>query len=88
MDFNIFFWNISIILKGKLIDVLYFIDSHFTYLLILLVVSIGTILFFICGYMFRYNKYDFWRWKTKAAIRSIRLFVFLFILKGVIKAFL
>lgn len=88
MDFNILFRNISIILKGKLIDVLYYIDNHFTNLVILLVVSIGTILFFICGYIFRYNKYDFWRWKARAVIRSIRLFVFLFLLKGVIKVFL
>lgn len=65
--------------------VLYFIDSHFTYLSILLIGIIGSIIFFSVGYMCRYNKYDFWRWKSRALFRSIRLCLILVSLKGAIQ---
>ena len=53
--------------------------------LILLIGIIGTILFFITGYLCRYRKYDFWRWKRRALFRSILLCLSLILLKGVLQ---
>ncbi len=63
----------------------YFFNSHFTYLSILVIGSIGTILFFLLEYFWRYNKPDFWRWKNRAIFKSIRLVLTLILLKGVMK---
>ena len=61
----------------------YFLDSHFTYLSILLIGIIGSILFFITGYLCRYNKHDLWKWKGRALFKSIKFCLILILLKGV-----
>lgn len=68
-------------------EALYFFDSHFTYLSILLIGIIGTVMFFLAGYLCRYNKYDFWRWKHRALFKSIRLCLILILIKGAIQFF-
>lgn len=65
--------------------VLYYLDSHFTFLSILVISLIETILIFVTGYICRYSKYDFWRWKSRALFRSIRLCIILFLIKGVLQ---
>lgn len=64
--------------------VLYYLDSHFTFLSILIISVIGTILIFVTGFICRYSKYDF-RWKSRALFRSIRLCIILFLIKGVLQ---
>jgi hypothetical protein len=64
---------------------LYFFDSHFTYLAILGMTIIGAAVYFTFGYLWRYKKYDWWRWKARALFKTVRLFVWLLIIKGVLK---
>lgn len=64
---------------------LWFFDSHFTYLAILLLVALGTAMNFLLGYLCRYSKYDWWEWKGRATFKSIRLCVSLLLLKGVLQ---
>lgn len=67
------------------LEALYFFDSHFTYLSILLIGIIGTIIFFISSYLCRYRKYDFWRWKSRALFKSISFWLILILIKGAIQ---
>lgn len=72
----------------KIIESIYIFDSRFTYLFILLITIISTIMFFLFEYLNRYNKYDYWKWKTRALFKSIKLSIFLILLKVVIGAIL
>lgn len=80
--------TIANLVLRKIIGSIYFLDSHFTYLAILLITVIGTVIFFLFGYIGRYNRYDYWKWKTRALYKSIRLSIFLILLKGALKAIL
>lgn len=70
---------------GKLAGLLYFFDSHFTYLAILLFCVTGGALIFLTCYLGRYGRYDWWNWKGRALGKSIRLCLLLLLLKKILE---
>lgn len=70
---------------GKLAGLLYFCDSHFTYLAISLFCATGSALIFLTCYLGRYGKYDWWNWKGRALGKSIRLCLLLLLLKKILE---
>lgn len=70
---------------GKLAGLLYFCDSHFTYLAILLFCVTGGTLIFLACYLERYGRYDWWNWKGRALGKSIRLCLLLLLLKKILE---
>ena len=75
--------KVSFALKRIIYGFLYFIDSHFTWLSIILLVLAGTVLNFILSYIFRYSRYEYW--KDRALVNSIMFGFFLIALKGVLQ---
>lgn len=51
---------------------LWFIKSHYTWLGILVLMILGGIFIFTVSWIFRYDRYDWWRWKRRAVFRFIR----------------
>lgn len=82
------FTNIFLQTKRIIFNLFNFIDSHFTYLLIFLIVVIGTVLNFIFCYIFRYSRYSYKNWKSRALFKSITLCFSLILIKGVFQIIL
>ena len=60
------------ILNQKVGWFLWFIKSHYTWLGILVLMILGGIFLFTVSWIFRYDRYDWWRWKRRAVFRFIR----------------
>lgn len=75
---------LGMVLK-KLSGLLYFCDSHFTYLSILLFCVTGGALIFLACYLGRYGRYDWWNWKGRALGKSMRLCLLLLLLKKILE---
>ncbi len=67
---------------GKLNNMICFIDSRCTPLAVLAAGIAGTAIIFIAGSLNRYNKFDWWNWKRRAAWSSARLWALLLLTKG------
>lgn len=76
--------NITNSISKMIFNFIYFLDNKFTNLVIFLITIIGAIIFFLSEYLCC-NKYT---WKKRVLIKTIRLCIFLFLLKGVIQILL
>jgi len=62
----IFAWKILLRLLKKSVYWLYFINSRFTFLAVIIFIVSGSFIIFIISYVFRYDRYDYWHWKQRA----------------------
>lgn len=67
---------------GKVSGAVCFMDNHYTPLAVLVAGVAGTAIIFIAGSLNRYEKFDWWNWKRRAAWSSARLWVLLLLTKG------
>lgn len=73
-------------LLRKLAGLPYFCNGHFTYLAMSLFCTAGGALIFLMCYLARYGKYDWWKWKGRALVKSIRFCLLLLLLKKILEA--
>lgn len=59
----------------------YPLNKCYTPLAILLLFICGSIAIYAWAYIFKYNRYDFWLWKTRAIFKIITYTLFLVITK-------
>ncbi len=67
---------------GKVSGTVCFIDNHYTPLAVLVAGIVGTAIIFIAGSLSRYDKFDWWNWRRRAAWNSARLWALLLLTKG------
>jgi|GEM_PF-1647061 len=72
-------------IERAMAGVLYFCDSNFTYLAILLFCTMGSALIFLTCYLGRYGKYDWWNWKRRAVLKSAKFCLLLLLLKKILE---
>ena len=60
---------------------LFFLARHYTALSMVVIFISGTIFFFTTEYLFRYSKWNWWNWKTRAIKKTIYLFIILVLIK-------
>lgn len=79
------FFMLERILKRKFFQAFYkimnFLKVRYTPLFMLVLFISGVFCFFILSYTFRYNHFDYWRWKN----RAIRKTIFWLFLIGITK---
>lgn len=76
------FRKISFFLNRRAAWLLHFLDKRYTMLSIVVIGTAGTLFYFLCQSLLRYNYFDWWRWKERALWSSIKLWVLLFLIKG------
>ncbi|MBQ9622561.1 MAG: hypothetical protein IJR39_04390 [Treponema sp.] len=48
-----------------------FADRHLTLLAVAVIILCGMTFFFVSEYLFRYNHWNYWLWKSRAVTRSL-----------------
>ena len=56
----------------RLSYVLWFCKAHYTWLCVLVLAVLGGVLIFTLSWFCRYDRFDWWRWKSRACFRFVR----------------
>ena len=58
-------------LERKMAWFVFFLEKRYTPLAVVALIILGTIFFFVTSYLFRYNHWNYWLWKSRAVTQSV-----------------
>ena len=73
-------------LERKMACLVLFLERRYTPLAVVALIILGTVFFFVTSYLFRYNHWNYWLWKSRAATQSVCFGTILVAIKLVLRA--
>ncbi|MBQ8680332.1 MAG: hypothetical protein IJ530_11290 [Treponema sp.] len=73
-------------LERKMAWLVFFLEKHYTPLAVVALIILGTVFFFVTSYLFRYNHWNYWLWKSRALVKTVYFGTILVAIKLVLEA--
>jgi len=76
-------WKVSVRMKG----ILCYLSWHYTWVSVIVLGLVGTVLILIFCSIFRWNYYDPWNWKKRAGIRIVMFWITLSVARLLLRGY-